>query len=172
MKIETGKKQLGWLDKNEMAVSLGITRQTFDRWGVVPLAKKGRTTWYDVRSVVENRLTHAQTKANAITNKEEGIDYEKYRLTRAQADGQELKNELARGEVAPVELQSRVLSKCMAEAGGILDTLILTIARKHPELSTMQKENIKREVVKAQNAIANGHKLITQFLDEYIEKAT
>ncbi|USE38940.1 terminase small subunit [Endozoicomonas sp. SCSIO W0465] len=100
----------------------------------------------------------------------DSIEFERYRLTRAQADGQELKNELAEGKVAPVDLQSYVLGKCLAEAAGILDTLVLNMKRKHPELTPVQLENFKREIVKSQNAIARGHELIPQYLDEYLSE--
>ncbi len=165
--------ELHWLNKTQMAASLGVSVQAFDKWGVQPVCKVGRSVYFDTRSVLENRLAHEASKQQPTSHEdldEGSIEFEKYRLTKAQADGQELKNELARGEVAPVELQSFVIGKCLAESAGVLDTLMLTIKRKHPELAAVQLENIKREIVKSQNAIARGHELIPQYLDEYLSE--
>lgn len=162
-----------WLNKSAMAASLGISVQAFDKWGVRSVCKIGRSVYFDVRSVLDNRRAHDEAKQQpaSVEDLDEGsIDFERYRLTKAQADGQELKNELARGEVAPVELQSFVLGKCLAESSGILDTLILNIHRKHPELTAVQLENLKREIVKSQNAIARGYELIPQYLDDYLSE--
>ncbi|MET4696102.1 terminase small subunit [Endozoicomonas lisbonensis] len=162
-----------WLNKTNMAASLGVSVQAFEKWGVPPLGKFGRSVYFDVRSVLENRLAHEVSKQQPTSIEdldENSIEFERYRLTKAQADGQELKNELARGEVAPVELQSFVLGRCLAEAAGILDTLLLNMKRKHPELTPVQLENFKREIVKSQNAISRGNELIPQYLDEYLSE--
>ena len=50
------------LNKSDMAASLGISVQAFDKWGVVPTKKEGREVLFDVKSVLENRLAHQQRK--------------------------------------------------------------------------------------------------------------
>lgn len=95
------------------------------------------------------------------------LEAEKLRLTRAQAEAQELKNEIARGEAAPIELLERVLTACAAEAAGILDSLPLTIKRKHPQLDSQIIESIKRQTVKAMNAIAQSEVNIDRVVQEY-----
>lgn len=50
------------LNKKDMATSLGISVQAFDKWGVIPTEKRGREVFYDVRSVLENRLAHQVRK--------------------------------------------------------------------------------------------------------------
>lgn len=96
------------------------------------------------------------------------LDYEKLRLTKAQADNMEIKNQISRGEVAPIELIEKVITSSSAEASGILDSLPLMVKRKHPELSSQIIESIKRQVVKAQNAIARSDSAIEPILQEYI----
>lgn len=96
------------------------------------------------------------------------LDYEKLRLTKAQADNMEIKNQISRGEVAPIELIEKVITSSSAEASGILDSLPLMVKRKHPELSSQIIESIKRQVVKAQNAIARSDSAIEPVLQEYI----
>ncbi|MBK8974112.1 MAG: terminase small subunit [Hahellaceae bacterium] len=132
-------------------------------------------------SVKENRIRyirHLRSYACGVnqsasqqpeTDLEPGtIDYERLRLTRAQADNMEIKNQIARAEVAPIDLIEKVISRTASEAVGILDSLPLTIKRKHPELSTQIIESIKRQTVKAMNAIAASGDRIEPVLDEYI----
>lgn len=47
------QKQRGWLNKSEMAASLGISVQAFDKWGVQPVERIGREAFYTAQSVVE-----------------------------------------------------------------------------------------------------------------------
>lgn len=169
-KLEPTDKQPFWLNKGQMAKSLGVSVQAFDKWGVEPVARIGREKYFDVRVVLDNRLAHqAESLQPEIENLEEGsMDYERLRLTRAQADGQEIKNEIARGKTAPVEIITRVLSKIAGEASGELDSLPLNVKRRHPELENQVIESIKRHVVKAQNAIARTDETLEHLLDDYL----
>ena len=93
-------KQPHWLNKSEMAASLGISVQAFDRWGVKPVARIGREAFFDARSVLDNRIAQAARKHSPAGADGEGIDplvdeklkQEKLRLTAELADTQELKN--------------------------------------------------------------------------------
>ncbi|MCP4063711.1 MAG: terminase small subunit [Gammaproteobacteria bacterium] len=160
------KKQEHWLNQVQMAESLGITVNAFARWKVEPVARIGKNVYYDVRSVLDNRLSHAE--GNSLTAGD--MEAERLRLTRAQAEGQEIKNELAKGKTAPIEIISLVLSKIAGEATGILDSLPLDIRRRHPELPTGVIESIKRQVVKSQNAIARTDETLEHALEDYLEQ--
>lgn len=46
-----------WLNKSNMAKSLGISTQAFDKWDVKPVAKVGRSVYYSVNDVLQNRVT-------------------------------------------------------------------------------------------------------------------
>ncbi|EHP6248770.1 terminase small subunit, partial [Escherichia coli] len=50
------------------------------------------------------------------------IDYERYRLTKAQADAQELKNERDRGDVIDTEFCMYALSKLARQISSIMDS--------------------------------------------------
>jgi len=114
-----------------------------------------------------------QPKAVAQDQLEDGhIDYERYRLTKAQADAQELKNEIAIGNVVPTDFAVFALSKIAAEAVGILDSLPMNINRKHPEITTLQIENIKRELAKACNVLAELEYTLPELVNEYIAETT
>ena len=160
------KKQDHWLNQVQMAESLGITVNAFARWKVEPVARIGKNVYYDVRSVLDNRLSHAE--GNSLTSGD--MEAERLRLTRAQAEGQEIKNELAKGKTAPIEIISLVLSKIAGEATGILDSLPLDIRRRHPEIQTAVIESIKRQVVKSQNAIARTGDTLEHVLEDYLEQ--
>ncbi|HBO7955132.1 TPA: DNA-packaging protein, partial [Pseudomonas aeruginosa] len=75
-------KQRGWLNKSEMAASLGISPQAFDKWGVQPIERIGREAFYTVADVVENRIQHAARKQQPEGELPEGLDpYAEAKLT-------------------------------------------------------------------------------------------
>lgn len=165
-----------WLNKSTMADSLGISVQAFDRWGVKPVAKVGRSVYFTVADVLYNRKQNEVEKHQPLPQElpdpEQGsLDFERYRLTKAQADAQELKNQIARQEVVSVEFATFALSKLAAEGTGILDSLPLNIYRKHPELTKIQQENIKRELAKAMNAMSRLDESLDKVLDDYIRES-
>src|SRR5690606_10959254 len=112
MAKSTPTKQRGWLNKSEMAASLGISVQAFDKWGVKPIERIGREAFFTAEAVLENRLQREAEKQQPEGL--EGIDplaeakltQERLRLTAAQAEGQELKNEVTRRKSVPVEFRS------------------------------------------------------------------
>jgi terminase small subunit / prophage DNA-packing protein len=157
-----------WLNKGQMAKSLGISVQAFDKWGVAPISRSSREAFYDVRSVLDNRLAHAQPKHNDDDEDDNGLEYERYRLTRAQADNMELKNEIAKGKTAPIEIIQIVLSKVAGEAAGEIDSIPLNVRRKHPQLDNQIIEDIKRHCVKAQNAVSRADEVLDETLNDYL----
>lgn len=159
------KVQAHWLTQQQMAKSLGITVSAFSRWDVEPVAKSGRYLYYEARAVLDNRLAKAD---QAGSNSD--IEAERLRLTRAQAEGQEIKNELAKGKTAPMEIITLSLSTVAGAASGILDSLPLDIRRKFPELDTQMIEAIKRQCVKAQNEISRLDEVVVDKLREYLEQ--
>lgn len=164
--------QKEWLNKTDMAKSLGISVQAFDKWGVAPVARIGRENFYTVRAVLDNRMEHRDEMQQPDQVYEPGtLDYERLRLTKAQADNIELKNQIAKGKIAPIEVITTVLSKVAGEATGELDAVPLNIRRKHPQLDSQLIEDIKRHCVKAQNAIARLDDVMEQVLSDYLADA-
>jgi phage terminase Nu1 subunit (DNA packaging protein) len=154
-----------WLNQQQIAKSLGITVSAFARWEVEPVARIGKQVFYDVRSVLENRLKKAdQSGSNG------DIEAERLRLTSAQAEGQELKNELAKGKTAPMEIITLSLSTVAGAASGILDSLPLNIKRQYPELTAQMIEAIKRQCVKAQNEISRLDEVVVDKLRDYLNE--
>lgn len=159
------------LNKRDMAASLGISVQAFDKWGVTPTERRGREVLYDVRTVLENRLEHQSQKQPAAEDDAAvNIDFERWRLTKAQADAQELKNAKDVAEVVETAFCVFVLSRVAAEIAGILDSIPLSMQRRFPELENRHIEFLKRDVVKAMNKAAATGELVPELLNEYIEQ--
>jgi phage terminase Nu1 subunit (DNA packaging protein) len=159
------------LNKRDMAASLGISVQAFDKWGVTPTERRGREVLYDVRTVLENRLEHqSQKQPTAEDDPAVNIDFERWRLTKAQADAQELKNAKDMAEVVETAFCVFVLSRVAAEIAGILDGIPLSMQRRFPELENRHIEFLKRDVVKAMNKAAATGELVPELLNEYIEQ--
>lgn len=168
-------KQRGWLNKSEMASSLGISVQAFDKWGVKPVQRIGREAFFTAEAVLENRLGRQAEK-----HQPEGIDgidplaearltQERLRLTAAQAEGQELKNEVTRRRSVPVEFAMFVLARMAAEIASGLDTLPLTLKRRHPDLEVRHIESVQREIAKVRNRAAQLDERLPEMLDEYLD---
>jgi phage terminase Nu1 subunit (DNA packaging protein) len=96
------------------------------------------------------------------------LQQERLRLTAAQAEGQELKNEVTKRKSVPTDFATFVLSRLAAEIGSILDTLPLTLKRRHPELEVRHVESVQRELAKARNRAASLDDRLLGLLDEYL----
>ncbi|WP_410952330.1 terminase small subunit [Pseudomonas sp. S1(2024)] len=138
-------RQPFWLNKKRMAESLGISVQAFDKWGVEPVAKIGRESFYDVRSVVANRLQHQSGKQQLGGEDidplvEQKLLQERLRLTREQADAQAMRNEVKRRNLVPVEFVTFALSRITSLIGSRLQLNwlhpILTGTKKPAEASS------------------------------------
>lgn len=173
----TGASQLTVLNKTDMCKSLNISTQAFDKWDVTVHSRVGRETFYTVADVLANRLAHERKKA-APEPDDEGsstdaeLMAERIRLTRAQAEAQELKNERAKRLVVPCEFITFVLSKIAVQISSILDQIPLTIKRKFPELEQHQIDAVKGEIIKAMNVAATVDQKLPEWLDDYIDAST
>ncbi|MDD2109286.1 terminase small subunit [Pseudomonas asiatica] len=169
-------KQRGWLNKSEMASSLGISPQAFDKWGVSSVARIGREAFYTVQDVVENRIEHAARKQQPEGGGPEGLDpyaeqkllQERLRLTIAQADAQEKKNQVADKQLVPVAFATFALARVAAQIGSKLETVGKTVSRRHPDIDPRILETFEREVALARNVCAQFGDELPEALDEYL----
>jgi phage terminase Nu1 subunit (DNA packaging protein) len=100
---------------------------------------------------------------------EHRLTQERLRLTSAQAEGQELKNEVTKRKSVPTGFATYVLSRLAAEIGSILDTLPMTLKRRHPDLEVRHIESVQRELAKARNRAATLDDRLTGLLDDYLD---
>lgn len=166
----------GWLTKKQMVSSCGVTPTAFDKWGIQPVARIGRNAYFTVSDVISNRLARQAMNAAADAGKKAAdaspmplvieAEREKLLLTREQRIGQELKNAQTRRELAPVGLIEWTLSRIGGQIAAHLESIPLNVKKRNPGLPARAIEDVKREVVKAQNMAAR----VTVDLDEYYER--
>ena len=176
MAISSIARKPGWLNKKQMAESLDISVPAFDKWGVEPVTKIGRESFYDVRSVLDNRLKHQGDKQQPTGPDGEIIDplidyrlqQERLRLTSAQADAQERKNQVQEKELVPVGFMVFALGRLSALLGSKLDTIPKNLKRKHPDLAIRHMEGIEREIAVTRNEAVGLSEAIPEILDDYI----
>lgn len=161
------------LNKSDMAKSLQISTQAFDKWGVAPTERRGREALFSVADVVANRIANERKKQSSEPLDGDGpnLDFERYRLLKAQADAQELKNERSKQLVVPTEFASFALSGIAAQISSVLDQLPLTLKRKFPELEQHMIDAVKGEIIKAQNVCAWLSENIESMLDDFIAES-
>jgi len=109
----------------------------------------------------------ADDQSDADTAKR--LEQERLRLTAAQAEGQELKNDITKRKSVPTEIATFVLARLAAEIGSILDTLPLTLKRRHPDLEVRHIESVQRELAKARNRAATLDERLPGLLNEFID---
>ncbi|ESN54060.1 MULTISPECIES: terminase small subunit [Enterobacteriaceae] len=158
------------LNKKNMAKSCKVGVTAFDKWGVEPVKRAGREAFYDVASVVSNRVENELSKIM-----EQGGDIDdaellkaRIRLTNAQADAQELKNARETGEVIDTAFATYALSKLAGEVGAIMDSLPLAISRQFPGMEKRYLDSIKKEVSKAMNRASHISDEIPEMAERYI----
>ena len=172
-KVVKQKVQPHWLTQEQMARSCGISVKSFQQWNIAPVARIGRCTYYEVAAVLENRLGHQHRKLQPPAEPLGDVELarqereEKLRLTKAQADGQEIKNAQLRKELAPVQVIEWVVGKAGGQISALFDALPMQLKKRNPKLTAADIELVKRELAKAQNAAAQ----MTVDLDEYYERA-
>ena len=168
----------GWLNKTRMAASLGISVQAFDKWGVTPVAKIGREAFYDVKSVLANRLKHQVAKDQPVDENGDPLDplieykqaREKLRLTTEQADAQAMRNQVRAKKLVPVDFCLFALGKLSAMLGSTLDTVHVKVKRKCPDIEVRHLEAVQREVAVTRNQAVNLADRLPEYLDEFLSK--
>ncbi len=139
------------VNKKRLAEIFNVDPRTIERWQSqgLPCASKGSKgiesvfdtamaiQWYAQRETdIENEKLRKELddlRAAAESDLQPGtIDYERYRLTKAQADAQELKNAREDGVVLETELFTFILQRVAQEISGILVRVPLTLQRKYP----------------------------------------
>ncbi|HGT7883663.1 TPA: terminase small subunit [Escherichia coli] len=162
------------MNKKNMAQSCRVSATAFDKWGVTPVERKGREAFYDVASVIDNRVSNA---INQVTNDKGEIDNDellrvRIRLLTAQAEAQELKNERDRGDVIDTEFCMYALSKLASQISSIMDSLPLTMQRSFPQMTPAMLDGLKKEVVRACNACTKLDVNIPRMLSDYLMETT
>lgn len=160
------------LNKKNMAKSCKVGITAFDKWGIEPVQRKGREAFYDVDSVLRNRLDNELSKLVGQGDDIDDLELLKarIRLTNAQADAQELKNARESGEVVDTAFCTFVLSAIAGEIASIMDSIPLSVSRRFPELEKRHVDFIRMDVIKAMNKAAALDEIIPDLLTRYREQ--
>ena len=177
------------VNKKRLAEIFNVDPRTIERWQSqgLPCASKGSKgiesvfdtamaiQWYAQRETdIENEKLRKELddlRAAAESDLQPGtIDYERYRLTKAQADAQELKNARETGEVIDTAFATYALAKLSGEIGAIMDSLPLVISRKYPGMERRYLDAIKSEVSRVMNLAANIADSIPGMAQRYIDE--
>ncbi|EFP6909929.1 hypothetical protein HJC45_004543 [Shigella dysenteriae] len=139
------------VNKKQLADIFGASIRTIQNWQEqgMPVLRgggKGNEVLYDSAAVIrwyaerdaeiENeklRREVEELRQASETDLQPGtIEYERHRLTRAQADAQELKNARDSAEVVETAFCTFVLSRIAGEIASILDGIPLSVQRRFP----------------------------------------
>ncbi|MCS2152384.1 terminase small subunit [Scandinavium goeteborgense] len=161
------------LNKRDMAASIGISVQAFDKWGVEPVERRGREVFYDVRVVLEQD----RKKRSQQSPEEDGEDLDKklllarISLTEEQASAQRLKNLKDEKLVVDTAFCSFALSRLANDIASILDGIPLSMQRRFSDMEKSQLDYLKTQVAKTMNLAVRTCEKIPEMLDEYIDRA-
>ncbi|HCN5451686.1 TPA: terminase small subunit [Escherichia coli] len=154
------------VNKKQLADIFGASIRTIQNWQEqgMPVLRgggKGNEVLYDSAAVIrwyaerdaeiENeklRREVEELRQASETDLQPGtIEYERHRLTRAQADAQELKNARDSAEVVETAFCTFVLSRIAGEIASILDGIPLSVQRRFPELENRHVDFLKRDML-------------------------
>ena len=171
------------VNKKQLADIFGASIRTIQNWQEqgMPVLRgggKGNEVLYDSAAVIrwyaerDAEIENEKLRQASETDLQPGtIEYERHRLTRAQADAQELKNARDSAEVVETAFCTFVLSRIAGEIASILDGIPLSVQRRFPELENRHVDFLKRDIIKAMNKAAALDELIPGLLSEYIEQS-
>ena len=178
------------VNKKQLSDIFGVSVRTVQNWQDqgMPVSRGGgkgnevlyesadAIKWYSERdAAIENEKLRKEVEELRIAGESDlqpgTIDYERYRLTRAQADAQELKNAKESAEVVETAFCTFVLSRMAGEIASIFDGIPLSVQRRFPELENRHIDFLKKDVIKAMNKAAALDEIIPGLLSEYLEQS-
>lgn len=148
--MPTHKPDLSRLSISQLHQLTGRSRETIRRRleGLEPAARDGKTIWYEAREALP-RIAGG-----------EGLDLsaERARLAREQADAQEMKNAVARGELVPAD---QIEGAWVALLSGVRTRLLAVCGKAAPtahaaETIAATEEAIRIVLIEALEELADG----------------
>ncbi len=170
-----GEEMAFLLNKSDMASSIGISVQAFDKWGVPPVERRGREVLYDVKTVLEidrERRQHNQRTPDDGGELEERLLRARAELTEEQAAAQKLKNQVTEGKLIDSDFCVFALSKLAMALSSTLDSIPLSMQRQFPDLTPRHIDHLKTLIAKGANQCARAGDKLPDLLDEYIRATT
>lgn len=167
------------VNQKKLAAIFGVSERTIRNWEKEGMPAPGNE--YDTAAVIrwyvdrDNELVNgklmkevADLRAAGETDLVPGtIDYERYRLTRAQADAQELKNLLVDSTLIESEACAFVLAKIAGNISTVLSSFPLSLQRQFPELTPKHIDYMKTLLAEGSNACVDFVDSLPDLLNEY-----
>ncbi|HCP5981777.1 TPA: terminase small subunit [Escherichia coli] len=179
------------VNKKRLAEIFGVDPRTIERWQMQGLPHvsgggKGMEVTFDSAQVIEWYVQREKEIENEKLRSELDdlravgesdlqpgtTEYERYRLTKAQADGQELKNARETGEVIDTCFCMYALSKLAQQISTIMNSLPLTMQRQFPAMTPAMIDGLRRETARACNACAKTADNLPRILGDYLMETT
>ncbi|EGM3942858.1 terminase small subunit [Escherichia coli] len=174
------------VNKKKLADIFGVDVRTITAWqsqGLPLVSGGGKGTesvfdttaaiqWYAQReSDIENEKLRKEIEDLRAASESElqpgTIDYERYRLTKAQADAQELKNAREEGLVLETELFTYIFQRVAQNISGILVRVPQTLQRKYPDISPAHLDAVKTEIAKASDVASEAGENVRRWIDDF-----
>lgn len=162
------------LNKGDMASSIGISVQAFDKWGVPPVERRGREVFYDVKAVLKidrERQLQSHKSTDDSDDLETKLLQARIELTEEQAIAQRFKNQIADHRVINTEFCIFALSRLAGELASVLDSIPLSMQRRFPDFNDRQLMYLKELVAKGANKCVESAEKMPEFADEYYRSA-
>lgn len=166
-----GRDTKAYIRREEVLYALDISMTTLRNYEArsqnkLPRHKENTAEgkiWYDMREVCEfyymQRFRKEYGEGGApeagSPEKKANANEQKARLTKAQADAQELKNDVERGKLAPIQMLENALSDLSGQISSILGAIPSKLRKKYAWLKSSQLDEVETEIAKAQNAAAD-----------------
>lgn len=167
-----------YVDRRTCIRILGISENALNNWETrpdnpLPRYKPGKKVYYEAKELFEwyhnhrmekefgkggpaNMQRHQpnRPKQNLLSDQKppSTANAAKIRLDEAKAEAQEIKNEVTRGELAPILILETALADICAQMASILGAIPSRLRKKYKWLKASQIDEISSEIVKAQNA--------------------
>nr|BDD45216.1 hypothetical protein 22 [Saccharospirillaceae bacterium] len=179
-KTEPTSRQPGWLNQSELASSLGISVQALKRWGLQPIAKIGRESFYTAAQAVDNRVEHALNKQGKHLNQSPAQDLssvsdpvERLKAERMQEEITKLRlqNSVLEGRSLPAWVVTEVVTRVLSVAVSVFETMPLDIKRRHPDLDVRIIRMIEERIAKIRNEAASVPEQFEDILDDVVSEA-
>lgn len=179
------------LNARQCSEAIGISYNAFSKWGVPVHSEEGRQKLFlladvlevyrgrierELRPTVEKEL-RAQAAADAGGDDGEldpflvklQLDKQRTRLTEAQAEHQEMKNQMMRHEIAPFGFFTFVLARAANSVASVMDGLPSELVRRLG-LKPQQVEKVRSATAAASDAIAalGDEEWVAARYDEYL----
>jgi len=144
--------------------SCGVSKRTFETWNVPVTFKYMGRNYYAVKEILGAVKALSESSELAVRKLEVDV-----KVQELKAEQMELKLSKDRAEVVPVTLLGEILTEVASQMAPMLEPIHIRVKQRHPSLPASAVDQIKLEVVKAMNLLAEVDKHVKSFVDNYCE---